>query len=88
MGIYIGESRNERNWTGVCVEIMMKIIRFNSGKTIIIRTNPVKFQGVIITLLTPVMFVKNVSTMQKFIEHVEEFLKLQVTSRSLLIHHV
>jgi hypothetical protein len=62
---------------------MMKIIQFNSGKTIIIRTNPVKFQRVIITLFTPVMFVENVSSMQNFIEHVEEFLKLQVTSRSL-----
>jgi hypothetical protein len=63
----------------------MKINRFISGKTIIIRTNPVKFQRVIITftvLFTPVIFVKNVSSIQKFIEHVEEFLKLQVTSRN------
>lgn len=57
----------------------MKIIRFSSDKTIIIRTNSVKFQRVIITftvLFTPVIFVKYVSSMQNFIEHVEEFLKL------------
>jgi len=53
---------------------MMKIIRFSSDKTIIIITSPVKFQRVIITftvLFTPVIFVKNVSSMQKFIEHFE-----------------
>jgi len=41
---------------------MMKKIRFISDKIIIIRTNPVKFQRVIITfmtLFTPVIFVKN-----------------------------
>ena len=72
------------DWS-ICT-IMMKINRFSSGKNIIIRTNPVKFQRVIITftmLFTPVIFVKNISSMQKFIEYVEGFFKLQVTSRSV-----
>jgi hypothetical protein len=73
MGIRIGESENERNYSGVCLAITTMIIRFSSEKRIT-RINPVEFQGIIMAFtrfFIPIICVKNISYKQKFIENVE-----------------